>query len=278
MTPEQTRPREIKMNRGIVLVDAADYESLIQYTWFERSGYASAVIEGKMMLMHRYLLKPESGLMVDHINRNTLDNRRCNLRTATALQNLANRGPVKNSSSKYRGVTLAKKGRVWQAAIKINGKSKRIGGYRTEEEAAAAWNIEALNVFGEYAYQNPVNVENPTRIGQRDVSGLVGYRGVFTTARGKGEYTAKAEVKGERFTFGGFRTAMAAAYMYDWIVRSRGGEGSRLNFPDDDLTIALSIWSEDMHGRHSRSFKGRRIFIDALPEVQAHLSPTKANI
>jgi hypothetical protein len=91
---------------------------------------------------------------IDHKNHNGLDNRKTNLRKITHQQNMMNRRPSKNSTSKYKGVSLFKRDKKWIAHICFNRILRYIGIFATEIEAAKAYNIFAKKYFGEYAYLN----------------------------------------------------------------------------------------------------------------------------
>ena len=92
------------------------------------------------------------GMVVDHINRNPLDNRRVNLRLATPMQNLANVGVRKTtrSSSQYKGVRVTDSG-TWTAKISYQGKFACLGTYALEKDAAMAYDMAALEIWGEFA-------------------------------------------------------------------------------------------------------------------------------
>lgn len=99
--------------------------------------------------------------MVDHINHDTLDNRRQNLRVVTRRQNQANmRKCSKATSSKYKGVSWDKSRNKWMAALgpKVEGKTRRIhlGRFDREEDAALAYNKGASALFGVFAKLNKV--------------------------------------------------------------------------------------------------------------------------
>lgn len=92
---------------------------------------------------------------IDHIDGDPANNRLENLRIATQSQNCANRTSRKGATSKYLGVHRQKKS--WIAQIKpIGGKGYYIGSFKTEEEAAMAYNEEARRVHGEFARLNKV--------------------------------------------------------------------------------------------------------------------------
>ena len=92
--------------------------------------------------------------IVDHINNNPLDNRKCNLRIVTPQQNNMNRKSTKDSSSKYIGVTFDKRNNKWKAFIKINGKSVHLGTYDNELDAGKERDIATREHYGEYGNLN----------------------------------------------------------------------------------------------------------------------------
>jgi len=96
--------------------------------------------------------------LIDHIDGNKQNNNPSNLRLASEKTNTWNRKPQKNSFSKYKGVVFAAKSfkKPWRADIKIDGKNITIGTYKTEAEAAHAYNLVAQKYYGEYAYLNTV--------------------------------------------------------------------------------------------------------------------------
>lgn len=98
---------------------------------------------------------------LDHANRNGLDNRRINLRPATRSQNGANRAPDRRNTSGYKGVHWDRGASRWVAKIKSGGSQVRLGYFRDPAEAARAYNQAALEVFGEFAWLNPLPPESP---------------------------------------------------------------------------------------------------------------------
>lgn len=159
--------KEIQLTQGkVALVSAEDYEFLMQWKWHyskrskNRSGYAKTnmpPVNGKKftIFMHQAVAKRVgvNGL-VDHINRNGLDNRRENLRPATRQQNAANKTKNPNTSSKYKGVCWRKDRQKWQAYIRVNYKSIHLGMYQDEWQAAEAYNRAATLYFDEFANLN----------------------------------------------------------------------------------------------------------------------------
>jgi hypothetical protein len=112
------------------------------YRWYLNGGYAKrdGRKDGKRyhVLMHRFiagLTEPGCKIHVDHINGNRLDNRRENLRVVTPSQNHQNR-PAITKRGTYRGVTWSKKHGKWVARATINYKTKHLGVFEDQEEAA----------------------------------------------------------------------------------------------------------------------------------------------
>ena len=147
--------RTIPLTRGFfALVDEEDYSFLSQHSWHANPArvgwYAARTANGTTVYMHRAIVKPESGEHIDHRNRNGLDNRRCNLRVATLRQNLANSRPRNGCGSRYKGVSWHKQDGLWRAYIA----GKHIGLFRDEVAAALAYDVAALDRWGEFARPN----------------------------------------------------------------------------------------------------------------------------
>jgi hypothetical protein len=95
--------------------------------------------------------------MVDHIDRNRLNNYVTNLRYVTVQQNQMNRTKRSNTSSKYKGVIFKKQCNKWQSRVQYDGKRISLGYFDNEQEAARAYNAKAMELFGEYANLNIVD-------------------------------------------------------------------------------------------------------------------------
>jgi hypothetical protein len=141
----------------VAIVDAADYEWLMQWKWFGAENYPGKIYvirtEGRnrQLKMHREILGLTRGddRIADHINGNTLDNRRCNLRIATNAQNGHNRGASSNNKAGFKGVS--RNGNRWRAYIMVNAKSIYLGSHPTPEAAYAAYRSAAEKYHGEFA-------------------------------------------------------------------------------------------------------------------------------
>jgi len=149
--------RRIPLGHGVfATVDAADFEELNQYKWCasNKRGTVYALRrtkEGRMVYMHREIMQAPKGTMVDHIDHNTLNNRRCNLRVCTPEQNYANAGP-RGSGCGYVGVHRS--GNKWVAQITCRGVYYYLGLFDDPVEAAKARDRKAYELHGPYAYLN----------------------------------------------------------------------------------------------------------------------------
>ena len=137
-----------------VLFDADDHDLVEKYRWtIGTHGYATTGSGKAQMLFHRLVMSLTDGQIVDHINRNKLDNRKRNLRICSASQNSYNNKQQSNSKSGYRGVVQNNLGK-WCAYINNLGHSIYLGMYDTPEEAANAYDSAAAIIAGEFAYRN----------------------------------------------------------------------------------------------------------------------------
>ena len=136
-----------------VLIDEEDYEKAKQYHWFIQAGYASTNIkengERDIIRLHRLLLNYFGKLYIDHINHNTLDNRKCNLRLVTSRENQQNRTPKKQGC-----IGVYKSGKKYMASIKANGKDLYLGTFEKFEDAVKARKDAELKYF---EYKNKIN-------------------------------------------------------------------------------------------------------------------------
>lgn len=112
----------------------------------------SKVKERKMVYLHREIMNAKKGQIVDHVNGNTLDNRKENLRITNQRNNIRNQRPKLN---RYKGIQKHKNSETWFVNITVNGKRITFSNnFRTPESAALKYNELALLYFGEYARLN----------------------------------------------------------------------------------------------------------------------------
>lgn len=122
-------------------------------------GYRAIKIRGHLYRESRLIFLLFNGSLpskeIDHVNKDQLDNRISNLRECSRSQNCANRKRW-GKSSKFRGVHWHKKTCKWQAAIRFNKKSKYLGLFEDQKQAALAYNQEAIKCFAEFANLNEI--------------------------------------------------------------------------------------------------------------------------
>lgn len=152
----------------VALIDEDDFELVAPYRWNVRevwkdgkyvSGpYALTSLprrdnggKAPSLLMHVLIMGQP---WIDHIDGNTLDNRKSNLRLATPEQNARNRRMRQSGKSQYKGVALVEANGRWIAHIGYGGKDNHIGVYANETSAAYAYDMAAREHYGEFAHTN----------------------------------------------------------------------------------------------------------------------------
>lgn len=146
---------------GYTLVDRELYSTLSKYRWHMWNNFGRFYVyrytggrsnKRKLYLADEVSPIPPDKYYNDHWNRDTLDNRKENLRPATMGENSCNREKYNNNGSKYKGVEPI--GRQWRAKITHNKKFISIGYFATEIEAALAYDKAAIELHGEFASVN----------------------------------------------------------------------------------------------------------------------------
>ena len=156
--------RRIYLGEGQwTILDQEDYCRLRKYRWIVYGrGQSLYAFRYKfigpntttMMSMHREIMNPKDGKLVDHRNCNSLDNRKSNLRFATRAENNCNRRKQKNTTSQYLGVCFDKRIKNWVGVVVHNKKRYWLGRFDSEIEAAKAYDEAAKKHFGEFARLN----------------------------------------------------------------------------------------------------------------------------
>ena len=151
---------ELELTKGLkALIDADDVDRVSGNKWVaSESGTRFYVVRGcgkTRQYLHRLIAGAQKGQCVDHINGNTLDNRKQNLRICTKQENSWNQ---KKRNNLYKGVTKHKD--KFSTRLMINGKNLYFGLHKTPEEAAKAYDKAAIKHFGSFARLN--NVTDPT--------------------------------------------------------------------------------------------------------------------
>lgn len=144
-------------NAGQVsLVDDADLAALRRWRWILLNGYAvrqQRTADGAALVyLHRFLMQARPWEVVDHDNRDPLDNRRANLVICSQSENLAKRPAPR--AGQYRGVYFERRGGRWRAQISVGGRDRYLGTFDTPELAAQAYDVAAAAAFGRFARLN----------------------------------------------------------------------------------------------------------------------------
>lgn len=145
-----------------MLLDTID-QDLLSINWYihkiGKHKYYTANVDGTKVRLHRLVASRCSdivGKVVDHINGDTLDNRRSNLRIVTVAANCRNKGTSVNTTTGYKGVSVDRRRlqRPYKAHIQVDGKQISLGTFSNPVDAAKAYDTAAKEYFGQYARTN----------------------------------------------------------------------------------------------------------------------------
>jgi len=153
---------------GLAIVDADLFPELNRFKWYlgnhgyvYRADYIPETQENQRVYLHRVVHQTPPNTDTDHINGNTLDNTRANLRSCSRSENLANQIKQSGTSSRFKGVAWDARHGKWKAYIGCKsertktGKARvNIGTFSDELEAARAYNAKAVELFGDFARLN----------------------------------------------------------------------------------------------------------------------------
>lgn len=147
----------IPLTRGVsAKVDEEDFEKFGGMKWYASfcksiNNFYACRKTKKIYYLHRVIMGSPEGMVVDHINHDTLDNRRENLRICTQNQNMMNRiGSSSHSKSGIRGVYWHKRAGKWTSQIHINGKAKHLGLFVSVDEAIASFAEANKKYYGDF--------------------------------------------------------------------------------------------------------------------------------
>jgi hypothetical protein len=161
--------KQISLTQGqFATVDDRDHEWLSVWKWFAhwdrctRSYYAARNLSSRSttgrrqvtIKMARVILCAQPGQFVDHINHQTLDNQRINLRLCSPSENKRNRQKQSNNTSGFIGVSWYTSYNVWVAHINLNGKKLHLGYFTNKDEAALARDDAVKRLYGEFGVLN----------------------------------------------------------------------------------------------------------------------------
>lgn len=153
----------------VVLVDDEDFRWLSLWDWnayFDKkystpTYHARRTVHFKLpdgtpssqtLLMSRFIMNPEYNEVVDHIDGDTLNNQKKNLRVCSHAENCRNRSP--QNGRKFKGITWSKASKKWTACLYLMGKRKHLGYFNDPSDAAHAYDIAARKTYGKFARLN----------------------------------------------------------------------------------------------------------------------------
>lgn len=146
---------------AITLISKSSIKEVTKYKWYlGKDGYPVTYGDknrrfgrGRKLHQYVYAMKYPRGYVIDHINRNRLDNRLGNLRLCTIQQNNYNRTKSKNSKYKFKGVRKERNG-TWTAYLNKDGQEHKMDNLPDERTAAQMYDIIAEQAYGKYAAKN----------------------------------------------------------------------------------------------------------------------------
>lgn len=149
---------EVIIKDKTILIDEIDLPLFNSYVWnIDNNGYLQTKYRGHSVRLHRLIMGLPRNMEIDHINGNTQDNRRENLRIVTHRQNMLNTKLRKDNTSGFRGVSKCtftyrsgKQVYYWVARIYVKGKKISLGYYKNVDEAVSSYNEAASKFYGKY--------------------------------------------------------------------------------------------------------------------------------
>ncbi len=240
--------KRIKLTQGYTaMVDDEDYQMLQEFSWFVRRAHkaekmvaARTFWDGEkktIIYMHRYIVDAAPGENVLHISEDGLDNRRKNLRVATASQTRL-RDRRRKGESKYKGVSWSTLRGKWRARVIADGNVVFVEFYDTEKEAARAYNAYAVDAYKDARINEIDGVSRqqqatapPRKPRDKPTSR---YTGVHLDKRAKRRpWVAEVRHHGRNYSAGRYATQREAAEARDELAKEILDEAAVLNFPPD---------------------------------------------
>lgn len=152
------RPVEMFASQAAANKFNAQWAGREALTASDKDGYKTGDLLYIFVRAHRVAWAIQTGAWpkakIDHINGIPWDNRFANLREATSVQNAQNKRSKSGSTSAFLGVSWDRRTRRWRAGIKAFGKSISIGQFDSEQDAAKAYDAEAIKHHGVFARLN----------------------------------------------------------------------------------------------------------------------------
>lgn len=139
------------------IFDTEDLDKVKNIAWYTTDrNYVNSYSNKKLYILHRLIMDAPKDMVVDHINGNPLDNRKCNLRICTDAENHRNHKVSKSNTSGCTGVSFESYSQKWRAIIMYQGKKIELGSYKNLDDAVAARKEAEAKYFGEFSRQEAV--------------------------------------------------------------------------------------------------------------------------
>lgn len=222
--------KTIPLTKGFfTYIDDKDSPLVSKYKWFInscRNGekiYAKGYVNGKQVYLHRFLLGTPNGSVTDHIDGNSLNNTRGNLRVVGQNINSFNCGLKKNNTTGFRGVSFSKKSKKYESYIKVNRKKINLGYYSKIEDAVFARKKAEEKYFPNLmsaaeAKKSVIEFPNVVDGDRKRVGSSSKYRGVFSRKNSKSENTfywySSISFNKKHINLGSFKNEIDAAVAY----------------------------------------------------------------
>lgn len=140
--------------------DLEDYDKIKNYCWSKHKGYIVSKENDSHVLLHRIILDINDDYDTDHINHNTADNRKINIRICKHQENMCNRKLNINNTSGYKGIVWDKNNNCWRSQIGYKSKVINLGYYDNIIDAVKARNQAEEEYFKEYKNKDTPNYNN----------------------------------------------------------------------------------------------------------------------
>jgi hypothetical protein len=218
-----------------VKIDTEDYDRINKISWYAHKERGRIYICADKFLygqriglkLHRYIMNCPVGMVVDHINGDTLDNRKCNLRICSQRENARNSKTPRTNKTGFKGVICYKNkdGSIsFRARIKSNRVQYYLGTFDTIEDAVIAYENKSKELFGEYARALECNIDKDKHKGERlkvmrtNTSGLTGIIIDKRTNKYIAQKNVKLDGKWKHISIGRYNTLGEAKEAYDKYI------------------------------------------------------------
>jgi hypothetical protein len=144
--------------------DLEDYDKIKDFKWhISKEGYVRTQVNHERIYLHRLVMDAKKDDYIDHINHNTVNNIKSNLRKCTQQENMRNRNVSKSSKSNVLGVYWAEERQKWLVQIQLSENKKiSLGRYKNFDEAVKVRKEAEIKYFGEFAPITNIKSEEQT--------------------------------------------------------------------------------------------------------------------